>query len=80
MVIWVSKNQGKTWQKQLSLTQNSAFNHSYVRRPLNAHPDFYAFWADGHARQPSESSLYFSNQKGEVFRLPREMKQTKQTP
>lgn len=80
VVVWISKNQGKIWQKQLSLTQNSVFNHSYVRRPLNVHPDFYAFWADGHARQPSESSLYFSNQKGKVFRLPRIMNAIKQKP
>ena len=71
--VWVSNNQGKTWKKQPSLTQNSVYNHSYVRRPANVHPDFYAFWADGHARQPSESTLYFANQKGEVFRLPRQM-------
>ncbi len=71
--VWVSNNQGKTWQKQPSLTQNSVYNHSYVRRPANVHPDFYAFWADGHARQPSESALYFANQKGEVYRLPRQM-------
>jgi hypothetical protein len=80
VAVWVSNNQGKTWQKQANLTPNSAFNHSYVRRPLNVHPDFYAFWADGHARQPSESSLYFSNQKGDVFRLPRRMKNEFETP
>lgn len=80
VAVLISKNQGKTWQKQTNLTPNSAFNHSYVRRPLNAHPDFYAFWADGHARQPSESSLYFSTKKGEVFRLPRQMKNAFERP
>lgn len=80
VVVWESKNQGKSWQKQNSLTPKAVFNHSYVRRPLYVHPAFYAFWADGHARQSSQSSLYFSNQKGEVFRLPREMKNYLEKP
>jgi hypothetical protein len=42
-----------------------------VRRPLRAHPDFYAFWADGDTHQPSESYLYFCDESGEhVSRLP----------
>lgn len=73
IVLWESNDKGKTWQKALQMTQNSTFNHSYPRKPLLGHPDFYALWADGHGRQPSASSLYFSNQKGEVFRLPRHM-------
>jgi hypothetical protein len=45
-----------------------------VRRPAHAHPQFYAFWADGHGRQPSESRLYFTDQSGEhVWRLPVKM-------
>jgi len=39
----------------------------------DAHPDFYAIWADGHARKPSESSLYFCDKEGNVRVLPREM-------
>lgn len=74
VAMWVSKNQGSTWTMVRQLTQGSAYNHTYVRRPLNAHPDFYAFWADGHARRPSESSLYFCDREGSVRRLPREMK------
>jgi len=71
VAIWVSRNQGKSWEKVKQLTNNSEFNHSYCRRPLNAHPDFYAFWADGHGRKPSESRLYFSNRDGNyVGRLP----------
>ncbi|WP_028665276.1 BNR-4 repeat-containing protein [Runella zeae] len=80
IAVWVSKNQGKSWVKERILTPNSAYNHSYVRRPQAFHPDFYAFWADGHARQASESSLYFANQKGEVFRLPRQMSENKAKP
>jgi hypothetical protein len=54
------------------MTAGSARNHTYVRRPVNAHPDFFALWADGHGRQPSESNLYFADQAGNVFRLPRQ--------
>ncbi len=71
---WVSKDDGVTWKKTRALTAGSRFNHTYVRRPLNAHPDFYALWADGDALGESESRLYFANEKGEVFRLPVEMK------
>jgi hypothetical protein len=74
VAMWVSEDQGKTWTMVRQLTRNSEFNHTYVRRPVNAHPDFYAFWADGHARQPSESRLYFCDQSGErVWRLPPSM-------
>jgi rhamnogalacturonyl hydrolase YesR len=72
IAVWNSKNGGKTWKLEKQLTKNSPRNHTYVRRPLNVHPDFFAIWADGHGRQPSESYLYFSNKKGEVFRLSRE--------
>ena len=55
------------------LTWNSKYNHSYARRPINLNPGFYAFWADGHGRQPSESRLYFCDQDGNVYRLPQKM-------
>jgi len=80
VAVWRSTDQGKTWQKEAELTKNSAFNHSYIRRPQYAHPDFYAFWADGNARQPSVSTLYFANKKGEVFRLPKVMKSSLEKP
>ncbi len=68
---WISHDQGRNWRLAKQLTRNSARNHTYVRRPLHAHPDFYALWADGHARQPSESSLYFTNRTGtKVWKLP----------
>jgi hypothetical protein len=71
MVMWASTDQGRTWKKLKQLTRNSPRNHTYARRPFNAHPDFYALWADGNARQPSESHLYVTNQKGDhVWRLP----------
>jgi hypothetical protein len=69
MVLWKSKNQGKSW-KSKALTVSSIYNHSYARRPVNVHPDFYAFWADGHGRQKSVSRLYFADIKGNVYQLP----------
>jgi hypothetical protein len=71
MELWLSNDQGHTWGKERQITINSAYNHTYARRPVNAHPDAYAFWADGHARTPSDSRLYFCNQSGtRVMRLP----------
>lgn len=71
MVLWTSTDEGLTWTRVKQLTRNSPRNHTYARRPLNAHPEFYAIWADGHGRQPSESYLYFTNQRGDhVWRLP----------
>lgn len=73
VAMWVSHDHGKRWKMERKMTRNSDYNHTYVRRPVNAHPDFYAFWADGHGRQPSDSRLYFCNQGGDVFRLPTTM-------
>ncbi len=74
MVMWTSTDEGQTWTRVRQLTRNSPRNHTYARRPLNAHPDFYALWADGHGREPSESNLYFTNQRGDhVWRLPARM-------
>lgn len=74
MVLWTSTDQGQTWTNVKQLTHDSPRNHTYARRPLNAHPDFYALWADGNGRKPSESFLYFTNQRGDhVWRLPAKM-------
>jgi hypothetical protein len=71
VAMWTSTDLGKTWRLAKQLTHNSQYNHTYVRRPVNAHPDFYALWADGHAREKSESRLYFTNRSGDhVWRLP----------
>jgi hypothetical protein len=71
--VWESQDQGLSWSRTASLTRDSLRNHTYVRRPLHAHDDFYAFWADGDAFGPSESCLYFANKQGDVFRLPATM-------
>lgn len=64
VALWRSVDQGRTWAKERDLTYHSLRNHTFCRMPLNAHPDFYAFWADGDARHPSISHLYFSNRDG----------------
>ncbi|MBM3493593.1 MAG: hypothetical protein FJX72_04615 [Armatimonadetes bacterium] len=74
MAAWTSRDEGKTWQKAADLTSGSPYNHSYARRPLNAHPAFYALWADGHAFEESPSRLYFTNRACDaVWMLPEKM-------
>jgi hypothetical protein len=72
MALWESKD-GRLWKRSTMLTSNSSHNHSYARRPVNAHDDFYSFWADGDADKLSESRLYFCNKKGDVWMLPYDM-------
>ncbi|HUT09376.1 MAG TPA: BNR-4 repeat-containing protein [Thermoguttaceae bacterium] len=73
IAMWQSGDRGGSWQKVKQLTHDSPRNHTYVRRPVDAHPDFYALWADGHGREPSPSTLYFCDRQGNVSVLPREM-------
>ena len=73
MALWLSPDQGKNWERTRQLTAGSERNHTYARRPVNAHPGFYALWADGHCRQPSKSCLYFCDREGQVYQLPEEM-------
>lgn len=80
VAMWKSSDGGETWEQIATLTEESERNHTYVRRPVNTHPDFFAFWADGHGREPSQSNLYFSDQDGNVFQLPREVSRDKQAP
>lgn len=80
IAMWVSDDLGLRWRKVKQLTNNSERNHTYARRPVNAHPDFYAIWADGHGRKPSQSLLYFCDKQGNVYVLPREMKEDFEKP
>jgi hypothetical protein len=73
IAMWISRDRGATWTKQRQLTSGSPRNHTFVRRPLDAHPDFFALWADGNARKYSESRLYFCDRDGNVRVLPRAM-------
>jgi hypothetical protein len=76
IAMWESKDEGETWNKIRIITSESIRNHSYVRRPVNAHREFFAFWADGDADRFSESHLYFSNKKGnKTWELPYDMKE-----
>ncbi|MCC6794754.1 MAG: BNR-4 repeat-containing protein [Candidatus Hydrogenedentes bacterium] len=69
--LWESRDEGNTWSMVRDITQNSTLNHTYARKPLNAHEDFYAFWADGNPLEPSASRLYFTNRAGDkVWQLP----------
>jgi hypothetical protein len=74
VAIWTSQDAGQTWRKERDITRGSEANHNYVRRPINAHADFYAFWADGNPDEFSKSRLYFANQTGDkVWELPYDM-------
>ncbi len=73
VAYWTSRDRGRTWRKRKQVTRGSERNHTYVRRPVNAHPEFYALWADGHGRKPSISNLYYGDREGNVRRLPRAM-------
>jgi hypothetical protein len=74
VALWISQNEGETWTKEKQVTRNSPMNHGYVRRPVKAHPDFYAFWADGNPDKMSKSHLYFTNKTGDrVWQLPYDM-------
>lgn len=71
IAVWLSRDEGRTWKKTRQVTRNSAFNHGYVRRPVNAQSDFYGFWVDGNSDVLSKSHLYFTSKAGDqVWRLP----------
>lgn len=80
MAMWLSQDEGRSWEKVRALTSDSPRNHAYARRPVNAHPDFYAFWADGNPDAFSESHLYYCNRAGDVWELPYEMEGEFATP
>ena len=80
VALWLSNNNGETWEKKKQLTLNSERNHTYVRRPVNVSSEFYGIWADGHGRQPSKSNLYFCDKDGNVFLLPETMKKSAVKP
>ncbi len=75
LVLWQSNDDGRTWNQEKMLTQNSARNHAYVRRPLNHKAPFCFFWADGDPHQFSRSQLYFGDFEGKVYRLPYRMEE-----
>lgn len=74
MVLWSSRDQGRSWSRVRRLTRAARYNHTYARKPVAAQPDFYWLWADGDTLKPSDSRLYFATRDGDVFRLPPVMK------
>ena len=77
---WISKNAGINWTKERVYTKDSPRNHMYVRRPIPYSEPFYAFWTDGNTEKSSISYLYFGDSKGNVFRLPYNMKEEWEKP
>jgi len=74
MEMWTSRDHGAHWEKLKALTHDEKLNHSYARQPLAAHPQFYAFWANGDTHRPSESALFFTDRDGtSAWRLPGKM-------
>ena len=81
MAMWLRPAKTKQWDHIRSITEESPRNHGYARRPLNAHPDFYAFWADGNPDQLTPSFLYFINKNGTgLWRLPYTMSKDSEKP
>jgi hypothetical protein len=79
--LWTSHDYGATWTRTLSVTSDSKWNNSYVRRPVNAYKEFYAFWTDGDPDKISESRLYFTDAKCKrVWVLPYEMHREYEKP
>ena len=73
VILWERKAPG-SWKPVKAITHDSPRNHAYVRRPLDAHPDFGAFWADGNPDRLSPSLLYFTDREGSgVWQLPETM-------
>ncbi|HID56289.1 TPA: hypothetical protein EYP37_07155 [Candidatus Poribacteria bacterium] len=80
MTMWIGEDGGERWRMVRQMTRGSERNHNYARRPLNAHPDFYAIWADGDCRKPSISNLYICDREGNVKMLPGEMRGEAELP
>ena len=78
--IWESKDNGKSWQSIAAVTEGSNLNHNYLRRPMNAKAPFFCFWADGDPSKFSKSSLYFSDEQGQIYQLPYHMDSDHATP
>lgn len=74
IALWISRDEGISWEKARDITINSLKNNTFVRRPQNAQKDFFAFWTDGDADKLSVSRLYYTNAKcKKVWVLPYEM-------
>lgn len=72
--IWKSSDAGKSWEKEMRVTQKSKRNNNYVRKVINGKAPFQFFWADGNPDEMSQSKLYFGDLGGNVRELPYKMK------
>ena len=75
VAIWSSADKGGKWTREKTITSNSRFSHSYVRRPLHYEAPFAFFWADGDSHTFSKSALYFGDFNGNVWKLPYSMEE-----
>jgi len=81
MALWVSRDEGITWIREINITSGSLRNQSFARRPVNAQKDFYCFWVDGDPGQLSISKIYFTNKKcSSLWVLPYKMNQDFEKP
>ncbi len=83
IVMWKSNDNGDSWTREKTVTKNSKYNQTYMRKSLNARDPFFYFWADGDSTQLSRSCLYFSDLKGKrVYQMPYDLTEelTKPTP
>lgn len=81
IAVWTSRDAGKSWERTRTVTRESEFNHSYVRRVVNGKDPFVFFWADGDPGKVSVSRLYFSNARGDRYwQLPYDMAGESATP
>ena len=81
VAFWSSADGGKTWRQTRTLTRDSRFNHSYVRRVVRGKPPFEFLWADGDPNQFSESRLYFGSlASGKYHELPYDMPEESAEP
>jgi hypothetical protein len=81
MVQWVSRNEGRDWEKSTEITSGSIRNNSFPRRPRNNNKEFYSFWVDGDPDKLSPSQLFFTNQKcNKVWMLPFKMNKDFERP
>ncbi len=71
---WVSTDQGKTWELDRKITENSPRNQGFVRRTLRGTGRFQSFWSDGNPDGRTEVHLYFGDSEGKrLWELPYEM-------
>lgn len=80
IVEWISRDKGKSWASNRSITKDSPRNHNYVRRVHNGKDPFLYFWADGDPNAFSKSVLYFGDSRGRVWALPYTMKSDTERP